>query len=108
MDKLCTVINDKGLRFNAVLVRKGERYGLKNVLVCEGEALVEIYDARYTGADFTPLGQFVTRYFVSTLLKDDFVHEHGLNLCGHEPSWQLDKVAFDMLCRELHAATEVS
>ena len=47
--------------------------------------LVEFYDGRYP---HTPDGQFISRYYASTLLEDP--HTVGLDLMGYEPSWKVD------------------
>ena len=55
-------------KFNVRMVFKGEGYGLNNVIIHDRETpLVEFYDNRYTR--FNPYGQFVSRYYVSTLLE---------------------------------------
>lgn len=64
------------------LVHKGEGYGLDNeVIHDEAEPLVEFFDTR---SEHTDLGQFVSRYFRSTLLEGE---EGGLCLQGGVPSW---------------------
>jgi hypothetical protein len=56
-------------------VFKGERYGLDNVLLHEqDEPLVEFYDAEQSLTKFGPLGQFVTRYYLTTLLENRQKH----------------------------------
>lgn len=86
-----TVEASHGVTFYVRIVRNGERYGLDNCLVHdEPEPMVEFYDARALNCG--PLGQFVSRYYLSTL------REHpagvGLNLQGGEPDWQIDARAF--------------
>lgn len=63
------------------IVFKGEHYGLNNVLLHEqDEPLVEFYDAEQDSTKFGPLGQFVSRYFITTLLS----RKHsGMPLCLH-------------------------
>jgi hypothetical protein len=71
------------------IVFKGERYGLDNVLLHEqDEPLVEFYDAEQDSTKFGPLGQFVNRYNITTLLS----RKHPgmpLALCLHAgiPRW---------------------
>src|SRR5437899_65527 len=89
------VINDEGRTFNVRLVRRGDRYGLNEGLVHDkNEPLVEFWDATYEhDPRFTPgLGQFTSRYYLSTLTgKDgDLARRQvsrGLALCGHVPAW---------------------
>lgn len=78
---------DSLIPWTVKIVRKGERYGLRNCLVHDqDEPLVEFYDGRYAGKEgFDPEGQFVERYYRSTLLQRSPFH--GLNLDGCIPDW---------------------
>lgn len=74
--------------FSVVLVRKGDKYGLKNCLTYDGDVpMVEFYDIRFLGPGFTKVGQFVSRYALSTLLQ----HGEGRGLCldGGVPDWTI-------------------
>lgn len=82
------IVNTAGRAFNVRLVREGERYGLNDGLVHDkGDPLVEFWDATYErDPRFTPgLGQFASRYYLSTLTERQSAH--ALALCGHEPAW---------------------
>ncbi len=80
------VTNDRGNEFTVRLVRKGDSYGLNNCLTHnEDTILVEVYDAEYA---FTEFGQFVSRYYITTLLEGG--RGHGINLYGGEPKWSID------------------
>ena len=68
------------MRFNTKIIHTGDRYGRDDCLTNDGSPLIEFYDPRY---QFTPLGQFVSRYSVSTILG----HNGGLCLYGGEPNW---------------------
>jgi hypothetical protein len=68
-------------RFNVRIVRTGDAYGLNDCLINDGAPLVEFYDNRYM---HTPRGQFVSRYFVSTILERTHA---GLMLDGSVPAW---------------------
>lgn len=63
------------------IVFKGEHYGLDGGQLHEkDEPLVEFYDAEQDSTKFGPLGQFVNRYFITTLLS----RKHpGMPLCLH-------------------------
>lgn len=87
----------EGVSFNVRIVNEGESYGLNKCLVHDKEdALVEFYDARYAeDGRFEPEGQFVSRYYKSTLLERD--EGYALNLQGGVPdwivpSWEMEKV----------------
>lgn len=63
------------------IVFKGERYGLDGGQLHEqDEPLVEFYDAEQDIATFGPLGQFVNRCNITTLLSR--AHS-GMPLCLH-------------------------
>tara|TARA_R110000822_G_scaffold77369_1_gene185635 strand:+ start:675 stop:944 length:270 start_codon:yes stop_codon:yes gene_type:complete len=68
------------MRFNTKIIGTGECYGRGDCLVNDGAPLIEFYDPRY---QHTPIGQFVSRYAVSTILG----HTGGLCLFGGEPEW---------------------
>ena len=75
------------MRFNTKIIGTGDRYGRGDCLVNDGEPLIEFYDPRY---QHSPLGQFVSRYMVSTILENT----GGLCLYGGEPEWVVS--AYDM------------
>lgn len=63
------------------LLLKGEHYGQDGVLLHEkDEPLVEFYDAEQDKDKFGPWGQFVTRYYIVTLLSREHL---GMPLCLH-------------------------
>ena len=71
-------------KFNVRIVRRGDGYGLNLCLTHnQAEPLVEFYDARYPHTEF---GQFVSRYYVSTILEGA---NRGLCLDGAEPEWSI-------------------
>lgn len=77
-----------GRNWMSRIVRKGDRYGLDNCLVHgENDPMVEFWDLNHTDK-FGPDGQFVSRYYVATLL----THELGigLDLQGDIPEWKID------------------
>ena len=93
---------NSGRPWIARLVHDGERYGRNFCLVHEGEVMVEFYDAsvlddpKWTASDKDEeleLGQFVSRYFVSTLLGDEYSppmsEGNGLDLQGNVPAWKI-------------------
>ncbi len=73
------------------VLKKGESYGRNNCLIYEkDEPLVEFYDTRYP---FTNLGQFVSRYNLTTLV-GTHPYGHGLCLYGGEPDWTISDECF--------------
>jgi hypothetical protein len=90
-------------------VRKGDRYGLNHCLTHEeAEPLVEFYDREFAGDTFPDEGQFVSRYYVSTLLKrgggalnlDDGIEAWSISAdgmreaMGHVAVWQAWTIAY--------------
>lgn len=71
------------------LVQFGDNYGQRDKLIHDNvDPMVEFFDTRFP---HTPLGQFVSRYYLSTLLeRQDNV---GLCLDGGVPSWSVSAVA---------------
>ena len=69
-------------RFNVRIVRTGDAYGLNDCLTNDGAPLVEFYDNRHM---HTSRGQFVSRYFVFTILER--ADGLGLMLDGGVPAW---------------------
>lgn len=101
------VHNSEGTPWNVRIVRDGDSYGRNGCLTHTGEPLVEFYDGRADPEKFTPLGQFVARYYLSTLLgrcewsgrnhRDD----DGLCLNGGVRSWTIDGAAMLIVRRFL-------
>ena len=76
--------------FNVRIIRHGDRYGLEDCLEVKGEPMIEFYDFRYTGDGFGQRGQFVARYYLSTLVDDEArLSRTGLCLHGGVPGWSV-------------------
>lgn len=87
-----SITNDLGIPMTVRIVTKGERYGLNGCMTHEmDEPLVEFYDARYNHNDWLGFcGQFVGRYFLSTLEEDRrTLVMYGLDLDGGIPDWKV-------------------
>ena len=89
-DTFMTVVSN-GIPFHARLVKQGETYGLNRCLTHDkSDSMVEFYDARYVKG-FESLGQFVSRYYVKTLLDTTWGDaRRGLNLQSDIPDWYID------------------
>lgn len=88
MDNYITVVSH-GIPFNVRLIKQGEKWGIDRCVTHDKiDPLVEFYDARYT--KITSLGQFISSYYLSTLIITKSCRE-GLNLHGGEPDWYIDK-----------------
>jgi len=94
----------EGRMFRMRVVNAGDGYGSEMCLVHDDDrTLVEFYDANHefeTDPDGAMLGQFVSRYFLETLLgqgigggQSIFAAGQGLNLDGGVPAWRLDAKA---------------
>lgn len=95
---IARVTNSQGRTFNIALVRKGDRYGLRDCLTHDkADPMIEFYDATYENdPKFGDRGQFVARYYLSTLTGQDNYSrcDHrkgspGIDLCGHVPEWKV-------------------
>jgi hypothetical protein len=80
-----------GREFKMRLVRQGDRYGLRNCLQHDKQTpLVEFYDIAHafdSAPDGEMLGQFVSRYYIGSIIADD---SRGLNMHGGVHEWQID------------------
>ena len=87
------------------IIDEGDRYGRDMCLVQEKSEygpIVEFYDAAHDhdrGPKNEYLGQFVSRYYIETLLSDDYGGAigtgRGLDLMGYEPMWKISGPAMD-------------
>ncbi len=84
------ITNDQGRSFLVRVVMKGDRYGLDDCLTHDkADPLIELYDQTYAGKKgFGPRGQFVSRYYATTLA--DHPTGQGLCLDGGIPVWSID------------------
>ena len=85
-DKITEVVNDDGRTFTVRILHEGDNYGLNDCLVHEkSETIIEFFDKTHVEG-FTPLGQFVSRYYLSTLEEGP---NHGINLYGGVDGWEV-------------------
>ena len=97
--------------FTLRVVGRGDSYGRDMLLTHEGEdPLVEFYDRRWsfdTDPDGTMLGQFVSRYYLSTLLDVNFdgksAFDTGITLDGGT-EWRVDAQSMQGCLEALRAA----
>jgi hypothetical protein len=104
MAKTTRVTSDAGVDYLVRLVEEGDPYGLNFCRThTEHRPTVEFYDYdskapayEFIGdredavaAGAPRLGQFVSRYYVFTLL-ESIATTNGINLCGHVPRWAID------------------
>ena len=89
------------------IIDKGDSYGRDNCLTHDkDEPLVEFYDgdhAHTKAEDGTMLGQFVSRYNLSTICDGG---RGGLDLMGYEPKWKIDYTGMDYVRSYLSAWAE--
>lgn len=92
---ILTVTTDKGRPFTVKIIRKGEAYGRDDCLTHDDEQdfgnMVEFYDASQDPAKFDAEGQFVSRYYISTIMEGVYA-DQGLCLDGGIPVWAIDRV----------------
>ena len=72
-------------KWNVRIVNTGGKYGRAMRLTNNEAPMVEFYDGRYM---YTPFGQFVSRYYISTILEENS-YPTGLCLDGGVPEWQV-------------------
>ena len=93
-----------GRSFNVRIVRSGDKYGRDHCLTHAGEPMVAFDDADSAGSSFGPLGQFVSRYYVSTLAERP--KHTGLNLEGGVEVWTVDEDAMELVLDHLETLTD--
>jgi hypothetical protein len=85
----------KAQDFFVRVVSKGQKYGLNNCLTHDSnDHLVEFYAAKSADAD-SPFGQFISRYYFSTIL--DRQNGYGLALWSDIPEWSLTASEMDYI-----------
>lgn len=86
--------------FNVRIVRQGDKYGRGDCRTHESDKpTVEFYDSRYDHADWMGRGQFVSRYYASTLAG----HKGGLNLHGGVEGWVVSDEGMQQVLEYLRA-----
>lgn len=95
------LIESETVPFTVRIVQKGDAYGANLCLQYDQEEpVVEFYDARHKDR-FTCYGQFISRYYVSTLLKPRSEDDCGLDLYGGVRAWQIDSEGMRLVRRWL-------
>jgi len=80
-----TIKSSRGINWTIRIVDHGDRYGLNDCLTHDKmDPLVEFYDQRHM---HTERGQFVSRYYLTTLIARD--QQYGLWLHGDVEAWSL-------------------
>jgi hypothetical protein len=93
--------HDNGIKFLVRLVYSGQTYGRDFCLTHnEADPLVEFYDTRFPHTEF---GQFVSRYYLSTLLED---RPFGLTLDGGVANWYLPIASMCLVMQWLDAKAQ--
>lgn len=95
-------------RFNVRVLKKGERYGLRDCLTHEdARPVIEFYDSRYAGPAHGERGQFVSRYYFETLAAR-MIRQPGAGLCleGGVPDWTINGAEFAEAMQ--YAATHIT
>tara|TARA_B100000809_G_scaffold40008_1_gene34971 strand:+ start:1879 stop:2376 length:498 start_codon:yes stop_codon:yes gene_type:complete len=83
-------------------IANGDKYGRDDCLTHDKEPMVEFYDMA-NALTFGERGQFVTRYYISSLRDDDYVgyvdkgNRHHLDLMGYEPTWKVSAPMMDLV-----------
>jgi hypothetical protein len=89
---MMTIRNTNGREFFVHVIYPGDAYGLGDKLHHAGpDPMIEFYDMTYAGQTFGPRGQFVTRYYATTLA--GCVVGQGITLDGGVTEWFVDGAA---------------
>lgn len=72
-------------KYNVRIVNTGDKYGRNDCLTNDNEQLIEFYDTRFNHKSSMGRGQFVSRYYTSTILGGDY--SNGLCLDGGIPEY---------------------
>ena len=94
--------NDEGNEFLIKIISENENYGLNDSLTHDNvDPLVEFYDYEYSIArgnnKFGEDGQFVSRYYLSTLLANRENEDKGICLDGGIPKWNIDSDSMSLV-----------
>jgi hypothetical protein len=85
-----TILNDT-IPWSICIIKAGDSYGLNGCMVYDGyDPLIEFYDRRpldRPNPNFEEPGQFVSRYYASTILEHS--SEFGLNLDMGIADWSI-------------------
>lgn len=97
-------VESGGIKFNVKIVREGDKYGLNNCLTHTNPAtMVEFYDSRHP---HTEHGQFVSRYYLHTLLEREL--NQGINLDGGVEAWKINGEAMNAVATWLSSQNNVN
>lgn len=81
---------DKTIPMRVLLIPAGEKSPNYPGMESAGKDMIEFYDFRYS---HTPDGQFITRYYVETLMLNRC--PQGLDLQGSVPEWKITAQVLD-------------
>jgi hypothetical protein len=79
-------------KWNVRIVNTGDTYGRAMCLTNYKAPMVEFYDISCPDIQYGAYGQFVSRYYISTILSQDSrggEYSNGLCLDGRVPAWQV-------------------
>jgi len=95
------------------IVEQGDNYGREDCLTHDrADALIEFFD---TGSEFAakfpPYGQFVSRYFLTTLQGTDgygqpFPGPYGLDLQGGDNNWKVSEEGMEAVMKFVNQGGE--
>ena len=90
-------------KYNVRIVNTGDKYGVNDCLTNTKAPMVEFYDARFKSGWDQERGQFVTRYYVETLINS--YYPHGLCLDGGVPAWTVSAEGMLQVIEFIEGAT---
>lgn len=90
-------------KYNVRIVNTGDKYGVNDCLTNTKAPMVEFYDSRFNGGADGGRGQFVTRYYVETLING--YYPHGLCLDGGVSAWTVSAEGMQQVIEFIEGAT---
>jgi hypothetical protein len=101
MSENTVITNADGKRFTVRTVNRNDGYGVGDAIVHEGDdPIIEFYDLDQDPSKFGERGQFVSRYYASTLAHRG---AGALPLDGGNPAWTVDAAAMTPVLELAHS-----
>jgi hypothetical protein len=92
-----------GIPFRALIIEQGDKFGLNDCLVNRNSVpIVQFFDRRY---NFSENGQFVSSYYISTLINRD--KKDALCLQGGVPDWNISAASMSLVVSWLEEFSDV-
>jgi hypothetical protein len=92
MNKIMDFVSN-GIPFRVRIIEQGDKFGLNDCLVNRNSVpIVQFFDRRF---NFSENGQFISSYYISTLINDN--KKNGLCLQGGVPDWTISAASMTLV-----------